>query len=220
MAPVFFRSPAELRGWLAAHHARGAELWVGFHRKASSGGGLTYQEALDEALCFGWIDGVRKKLDEVRWTIRFTPRKPKSYWSRVNVRRAEALVADRRMAPPGLKAFDARERKAPGRYSFERKPEKLEPALERRLAASGKAWDFFRAQPAWYQRTARWWVISAVREETRRKRLVALLADSARGLWIAGIRDKQPKAKPARPKPPLRTRSGARPRATRGSRRT
>ena len=219
MAPVFFRSTAELRGWLAAHHARAAELWVGFHRKASGRGGLTYHEALDEALCFGWIDGVRKKLDEERWTIRFTPRKPKSYWSRVNVRRAEALVADRRMAPAGLKALEARERKAPGRYSFERKPEKLDPAQERRLVASGKAWDFFRAQPAWYQRTARWWVISAVREETRRKRLDTLLADSARGLWIAGVRDRQPKtAKPK--KPPLRTRSGARPRASRGSRRT
>ena len=195
MAPVFFRTAAELRGWLAAHHARATELIVGFYRKASGKGALTYHEALDEALCYGWIDGVRRKLDDERWTIRFTPRRSKSYWSAVNIRRANALVASGRMASPGAKAFEARERKAPAKYSFENKPARLDAPLEQRLRASGRAWAFFEKQPPWYQRTIRWYVMSAARDDTRAKRLERVLADSAAGRWVGILRDKQPKAK-------------------------
>lgn len=177
----FFRSQAQFRKWLATNATKQAELWVGFYNKASGKGGLTYREALDEALCFGWIDGVRKSLDAESYVQRFTPRKKKSYWSAVNTRRAEELIKEKRMAPPGLKAFEARDVAATARYSFEREAPIFEPADIRTFKANRAAWTFFEAQPPYYRKLMVLRVVSAKKEETRRKRLEELMAVSAAG---------------------------------------
>lgn len=178
---VFFRSPAEWRAWLERQHAAAAEIWLGFRRQACSPAGLTYPEALDEALCFGWIDGVRKRVDATSYTNRFTPRRPRSCWSDVNTRRAEELIAAGRMAPPGLAAFAARDRSRTARYSFERATATLAPAQLAIFRKNRPAWDFFSAQPPGYRKVATWWVISAKQEATRARRLAALIAKSADG---------------------------------------
>jgi uncharacterized protein YdeI (YjbR/CyaY-like superfamily) len=177
--PTFFRSAGEFRAWLARHHGSAAELWVGFHKKTSGRGGITYGEALDEALCVGWIDGVRKSLDATRYTIRFTPRKPRSGWSAVNIRHVNRLMAEGRMRPSGLDAFERRDPKRAG-YSFEERPRRLPPALAKRFRADTHAWAFFQAQPPSYRRTALFWVLSAKKEETRERRLTTLIACSAK----------------------------------------
>ncbi len=177
---VFFKSPSEFRSWLAAHHGASRELWVGFYNKRAAKKGITYSEALDEALCFGWIDGVRKSLDQTRYYIRFTPRKQRSKWSLVNIKRVAALTKLGRMQPSGLKAFRERDKKNSG-YSYEQRPRKLPGRYERKLRANNRAWAFFKAQAPWYQRSAAWWVISAKQEETRLRRLSILIHDSANG---------------------------------------
>jgi uncharacterized protein YdeI (YjbR/CyaY-like superfamily) len=177
--PVHFDSPRGFRLWLEAHQATSAELWAGFHSKASGRRGLSYAEALDEALCFGWIDGLRRRVDRDTYVIRFTPRRGRSTWSLVNVRHARRLIAAGRMRGAGLRAFEARDQARTGIYSFEQRPRRLPPALERVFRASAKAWAFWNAQPPGYRRTATWWVVSAVREETRRSRLARLVATSA-----------------------------------------
>jgi uncharacterized protein YdeI (YjbR/CyaY-like superfamily) len=187
MRPVFFHSAAEFRRWLAQHHASSRELLVGFHRQASGRGGITYPEALDEALCFGWIDGIRRRRDETSYTIRFTPRKPRSTWSNVNVRHVERLEADGRMMPAGRAAFAAREATRTGIYSFENRPQNFPAAQEKRFRAHPAAWTFWQQQPPGYRRTAIWWVISAKQEATRERRLATLIADSAAGRRIAAI---------------------------------
>jgi uncharacterized protein YdeI (YjbR/CyaY-like superfamily) len=176
-----FRSPAELRRWLTAHHARERELHVGFWKKASGKGGITYQEALDEALCVGWIDGVRRSIDEDSYTIRFTPRKLTSNWSAVNVARVEELIAAGRMRPAGLEAFGRRDRSASNAYSFEQAEVTLPRAGQRAFRANADAWTFWKAQPPGYRKVATWWVVSAKREETRRRRLETLITHSAKG---------------------------------------
>jgi uncharacterized protein YdeI (YjbR/CyaY-like superfamily) len=183
MEVVHFPSAAAFRAWLAAHHASATELWVGFFRKDTGRGGLTYPEALDEALCFGWIDGIRKKVDAGSYTNRFTPRRARSTWSRVNICRVGQLKRTGRMTPAGSRAFAAREAKRSGIYSFEqeRQSARLNPAEQRQLRANARAWRFFQAQPPGYRRTASWWVVSAKREETRGKRLQILVACCARG---------------------------------------
>jgi uncharacterized protein YdeI (YjbR/CyaY-like superfamily) len=187
--PVFFATSAAFRRWLAKNHATASELWVAFYKKGSGEEGITYPEAVDEALCFGWIDGIRKGVDEKSYTNRFTPRKPGSTWSNINTRRVAELIADGRMTPAGQKAFDARNEKRSGVYSFEQKnAPALTPAQEKRFRASKAAWKFFSSQPPGYRRIALWWVISAKREETREKRLSTLIADSEAGLRIAQLR--------------------------------
>jgi len=181
---AFFKSLAEFRRWLVKNHAAVTELWVGFYRKDSGKGGITYQEALDEALCFGWIDGLKKKVGEDSYTHRFTPRKARSIWSAVNTKRAEELRGLGRMAPAGLKAFAAREANRSGIYSFENKPRQLDRAYEQKFKANTKAWEFFQAQPPGYRRTAAWWIVSAKKEETRWRRLEQLMHDSALGQRI------------------------------------
>jgi len=153
-------------------------LWVGFHRKESGKGGITYPQALDEALCFGWIDGLRQRVDDTSYAIRFTPRKPGSIWSAVNTKRVGELIKLKRIHSSGLNVFEGRDRKKANLYSYERRNSKLEPDHERRFKANKEAWDFFRAQAPWYQRTATYWVMSAKREETRLKRLATLIKDS------------------------------------------
>ena len=177
----FFRTPAEFRRWLEKNHAAATELRVGFYRKGSGEPSITWPESVDEALCFGWIDGVRRSIDEISYEIRFTPRRPASKWSAVNLRLAEALIAEGRMTDAGLRAFERRSDSNAG-YSFEqRKAPKLDPALEKRFRARAKAWRFFEAQPPGYRRLALFWVMSAKKEETRLRRLDQLIALSASG---------------------------------------
>ncbi|HEX7706891.1 MAG TPA: YdeI/OmpD-associated family protein [Thermoanaerobaculia bacterium] len=189
MDAKFFRSATEFRRWLESHHSTADELWVGFYKKAASRRGITYAEAVDESLCFGWIDGIRKRIDEERYANRFTPRKPRSNWSDVNTRRVAELTAAGRMHPAGLAAFQLRDESRAGVYSFEnRAAATLTPMQEARFRKSARAWTFFEAQPPGYRKTAIWWVVSAKREQTREKRLTTLIDDSANGLRIAMLR--------------------------------
>jgi len=185
--PRFFGSQAEWRAWLEQNHAERAEQWVGFHKVATGRKGLTYQQALDEALCFGWIDGLRRGGDDT-WSIRFTPRKPGSIWSAVNVRRVEELKTLGQMRPPGLEVYHNRDPAKEQRYSFENEPAVLAPEYERRLRANDKASAFFDAMPASYRRLVIWWVMSAKQETTRQRRLATLIADSAAGRKIKLMR--------------------------------
>jgi uncharacterized protein YdeI (YjbR/CyaY-like superfamily) len=189
--PIYFASPEEFRDWLSRHHATERELLVGFHKKGSGRPSMTWPESVDEALCFGWIDGVRRSVDEERYTIRFTPRKRASIWSNVNIRRAEALIASGRMQPAGQQAFDSRTADRSGVYSFEQRTEaSLSPEMIARLQDHPEAWRFWEAQPAGYRRTATWWVISAKQEATRLRRLDTLIADCAAGRRVAPLRRK------------------------------
>jgi len=181
-AARFFASPAAFRAWLEKHHARAAELLVGFWKVATGRPTLTWPESVDEAICYGWIDGVRRSVDAERYVIRFTPRKPGSQWSAVNRRKAEALLAAGRMAPAGLAAWEARPEAEDAGYSFENRREvAFPPALAKRFKAERAAWAWFSARPPGERRTATHWVVSAKREETRRKRLEVLIACSAAG---------------------------------------
>lgn len=186
--PRFFKSQAEWRAWLEKEHSARAEQWVGFHKVASGKGGLTYRQALDEALCFGWIDGLRKSIDDQRWMIRFTPRTRRSRWSAVNVRRVEELKALGHMRAPGLEVYDNRDPAEQQGYSFENDPTTLDPAYEKRLRANKKASGFFDKMPPSYRRPAVWWVMSAKQEATRQRRLATLIADSAAGRRIKQLR--------------------------------
>jgi uncharacterized protein YdeI (YjbR/CyaY-like superfamily) len=184
MKPTFFQSPAEFRAWLEKNHSTTTELLIGFYRRDSGKGGITYPEALDEALCFGWIDGIRKRFDETSYTVRFTPRKPGSIWSAVNTKRVADLMKSGRMHVAGQKEFDQRDRKKAALYSYERATCKLDGTYESKFRANKKAWEFYQAQAPWYRRTSAWWVISAKREETRLRRLEQLIEDSAKGRRI------------------------------------
>jgi uncharacterized protein YdeI (YjbR/CyaY-like superfamily) len=181
----FFASGAEFRAWLEANHATKKELIVGYHKRGSGKPSMTWPESVDEALCFGWIDGVRRSLGPDAYTIRFTPRKPTSVWSAVNVARVAELTKAGRMQPAGERAFAARRADRTGIYSFEqRKSLVLEPSHERTLRANRKAAAFFDAQPPWYQRAVIHWIVSAKREETRLRRLAQLVKDSAAGRTV------------------------------------
>lgn len=179
MNTLFFESPSQFRDWLDENHDKAQEIWVGFYKKGSGKLGITYKEALDEALCYGWIDGIRKSLDEERYMNRFTPRKPKSNWSAVNIKRVGELQALGRMKPAGLREFEKRD---PSRvYSYETNVRDLDPALEQRFRANPQAWDFFQAQAPSYRRTIQFWIMSAKQEETRLRRLDKLMESSAKG---------------------------------------
>ena len=181
MEPLFFRAPEEFRAWLREHHDTERAALLGFYKKRSGVTGFTQAQAVDEALCYGWIDGHVKSLDENRYTARFTPRTPHSIWSAVNIRRAGQLIAEGRMEPPGLAAFTGRDPRQAGKYSFEHEQQSLAEADGARFRANATAWVFFQAQPPSYQRPAIWWVVSAKKEETRQKRLATLIQDSAEG---------------------------------------
>lgn len=177
--PIFFESPAAWRAWLAEHHARETEVILGLYKKASGRAGMSWSEAVDEALCFGWIDGVRRGVDEISTSIRFTPRKARSTWSAVNIAKAERLIAEQRMRPAGLRAFQARTEENSRIYSFEQGEVELGEEALARLRAEPGAWDYWWARPAGYKRLAAWWVISAKRPETRERRLATLIEDCA-----------------------------------------
>jgi uncharacterized protein YdeI (YjbR/CyaY-like superfamily) len=181
LSPKFFKTPSALRKWLAAHHATSKELWVGFYKKGSGKPSIDWPESVDEALCFGWIDGIRKSIDAHSYMIRFTPRKPTSVWSAVNMKNVEKLISDNRMQPAGLKAFAARRENRSGIYSYEqRSPELVEPYLGK-LKRNKAAWTFFQAQPPSYRKVMNWWVVSAKQEATRLKRLDKLIEESLQG---------------------------------------
>jgi uncharacterized protein YdeI (YjbR/CyaY-like superfamily) len=195
MKPTFFATRRELRAWLDEHHNTATELWVGVYKKDSGRPSITWSEVVDEALCFGWIDGIRRGIDDQRYMNRLTPRKPNSNWSEVNIRRVQELTRQRRMRAPGLKAFRER-RKAPASApTYEQRYRvKLDAASERRFRNEKEAWRWFQAQPDGYKASARLWVVSAKRPETRERRLDTLIEDSAK----------------ARRVPPLRPRTGRR----------
>lgn len=180
MTPTFFPTQAAFRRWLAKHGQATTELWVGFHKKGSGRTGMTYQEAVDEALCHGWIDGIIKRIDEVSYMHRFTPRKRTSHWSAVNIAKVGALEAAGRMTPAGRAAFANHEsRKAP--YSHERAHRELTTEQRAKVRANRKAWAFFQAQPPSYRKVVAWWIASAKREATRARRLDLLITCSAEG---------------------------------------
>ena len=178
--PTFFATPAKFRAWLESHHATKTELLVGFYKKGSGKPSITWPESVNEALCFGWIDGIRRSLGADAYTIRFTPRKPTSIWSVINVDKVAELTKLGKMRKAGLRAFALRTAAKTGVYSFERsQAAKLTPSQEKELRANVKAATFFDAQPPWYRRTAIHWVISAKQAETRERRLAMLIADCA-----------------------------------------
>ena len=204
MKPTFFESGAAFRRWLERHHASATELLLGFYatelllgfyKKGAPKSGISYREALDEALCFGWIDGVRKSIDEHAWTIRFTPRKARSIWSVVNIKRTHELIAAGVMHPAGAAAFEQRDEKRSQLYSYEARTRPLGAPYERVFRANARAWRFFEAQPPSYQRAANWYVMSAKQEATRQRRLATVIACSARGEWLPGMISRPKKAR-------------------------
>ena len=184
MKPTFFESPDDFREWLERNHDSAEELVTGLHKTSSGKPSITLREAQDEAICFGWIDGVAHSLDESSYTIRFTPRRRGSVWSAVNIKRAHALIGAGRMTPAGLAAFEKRDEKRAKRYSYEREKPEFDAASEKIFRANRKAWAFFRAQPPGYQRLQTWWVMSAKTEETRARRLAVLIEISREGRKI------------------------------------
>lgn len=186
--PIYFASAEEFREWLALHHDSERELLVGFHKKGTGRPSMTWSESVDEALCVGWIDGVRRSVEGERYTIRFSPRRASSVWSNVNIRRAEALIASGRMQPAGLRAFEARKPDRSGVYSFEQRGEAaLTEEMTERFRANVAAWRFWESQPPGYRRTATWYVASAMKEETRARRLEKLIADCVAGRRITEL---------------------------------
>lgn len=182
MKPKFFSSPSDFRQWLEKNYHTASELLVGFHKKSSGKKSVTYAEALDEALCFGWIDGVRKSLNETSYTIRFTPRKPKSIWSNVNVRHVERLKKGGRMHAAGLEAYEKRDPERTGIYAFENAPHTLSPAYEKKFRQNKKAWKFFEEQPPGYKKLMIFRIMSGKKEETRLRRLEQTIEVSEKGV--------------------------------------
>ncbi len=184
----FFATPAAFRRWLVQHHTTTREFWVGFHKKATRKPSITWPEAVDQLLCFGWIDGVRKSVDSGSYAIRITPRRQGSIWSTVNTRRAEELLRCGLMRAAGAKAFRERDVKKSAQYSFEHQPVELTPAQREQFRANHPAWEYFRSQPPGYRKTATFWVVSAKQRTTQQRRLSTLIADSAAGRRIAQLR--------------------------------
>lgn len=188
MNPVFFADSQELREWLAAHSAGAREAWIGLYRKGSGRPSITWPELVDQLLCFGWIDGIRKSIDEQSYMIRVTPRKPGSNWSAVNLRRVPELIELGMVQPPGVAAWEARDERRALQYTYEREHAVLGPELESLFRAEPEAWEFFQAQPPSYRKSAIIWVVTAKRDETRKRRLQVLITDSARGQRIGLLR--------------------------------
>jgi uncharacterized protein YdeI (YjbR/CyaY-like superfamily) len=191
MNPKYFTTSTKFHDWLEKHHATSTELLVGFYKVGTGKHSITYQEALDEALCFGWIDGIRKTVDAERYTIRFTPRKPTSNWSNVNIKRLKELIAEGRVKPAGLAAFEARTAEKSGVYTYENRPQQLIAEYEKLFRANKQAWEFFQSQAPYYQRTACSWVMTAKKEETRLHRLATLIEDSAQGRRLGIMGEKR-----------------------------
>ena len=183
----FFKTPSAFRKWLEKNHEIKKELVVGFYKRGTGKPSITWPESVDEALCFGWIDGIRKRVDDECYTIRFTPRKPRSIWSTININRVKDLASLGKMSRAGLKAFEKRDEKKSGIYSYERATSQLSPDFLKKFRANKEAWKYFHTTPPWYQRTATHWVTSAKKEETRSSRLERLIESSSKGEFIAPL---------------------------------
>ena len=181
---TFFKSQPDFRKWLEKNHNKTAELVVGFYKVGTGKKSIGYKESVDEALCFGWIDGVRRRIDVESYSIRFTPRRTGSIWSRANIKRAEELEKLGLMKESGLKIFHSFDKKKTNRYSFEQKTVKLSSEFEKQFKANKKAWEYFQSMPPSYRKPAMWWVMSAKQEETRIRRMNTLIADSEAGIKI------------------------------------
>jgi uncharacterized protein YdeI (YjbR/CyaY-like superfamily) len=192
LKPVFFETPAAFRQWLVRHHGSAEVLWVGYYKKGSGMPSITWPESVDQALCFGWIDGIRKSIDQARYTIRFTSRKRGSVWSSINIKRAQALIAEGFMYPAGHEAYRARKLNKSGVYSYEQRSASLPPPYDGLLKKNKIVWKFFQEQPASYRKTVSWWIISAKKEETRLKRLAKLVTYSAQGQRLPELAKKKP----------------------------
>lgn len=190
--PLFFKSPEEYRRWLEKNHESAKELWIGYWKKATGKPSVTWQQVVDESLCFGWIDGIRKSIDAESFKQRVTPRRSTSFWSQINIRRVGELTAEGRMHTAGLTAFEKRDRTKV--YSYKDFNRELGPREEAQFRKNKKAWKFFQSQPPGYKRLAGWWVTSAKKEETRQRRLESLMRDSAAGRRIGGLVPKKAKA--------------------------
>lgn len=193
--PTFFRTALGFRKWLEKNHDRMPELLLGFHRVDSGKGGITYREALDEALCFGWIDGLRKRYTAGSYTIRFTPRKPGSIWSVIDTTRMNELVKLRRVPTAGLKVFNQRDRKKSKLYAYEVEKCEFDAEFAKQFRANSRAWEFYQSQAPWYRRVYCYWVMSAKREDMRLRRLATLIGDSENGPRIKRLtaNPKEPK---------------------------
>jgi uncharacterized protein YdeI (YjbR/CyaY-like superfamily) len=209
-SPRAFRSPEAFRVWLLKHHATEPELLIRIFKNHMARRGMTNAQAVDEALCFGWIDGVRRRIDADSFSVRFTPRRKGSVWSAINIRRVAELEQTGRMHEAGRAAFAAR---VASSYSYESRPRELAPALLARLKKNRPAWRFFSAQAPWYQRISAFWIMSAKQPQTRERRLADLIARSEEKLPIRGLAAASVK-RPAAPAPGPRGRPG------RGTRRT
>ena len=185
---TFFPTPADLRTWFEAHHATAKELQLGYYKKGTGKPSVTWPESVDEALCFGWIDGVRHSIDEERYTIRFTPRRPNSIWSAVNLKRVPELKKEGRMHPTGLKVYEERNPEKAEIYSYERDRVSFEKTHEDQLKAKPKAWEFYQSLAPSAKKSTIWWVMSAKREETRMKRMNVLIECCEEGLKIPMLR--------------------------------
>lgn len=183
--PTFFETGAAFRKWLDKHHHKAEELLVGYYKVGSGKKSMSWSESVDEAICYGWIDGVRKTIDEERYTIRFTPRKHKSIWSAVNVKKVEDLTREGRMMPAGIAAFNKREMERTAIYTYERAdPLQLSEAYEQQLRANQKAWEFYQKMAPSYRKLTAHWIMSGKQEATRDKRLAELIRDSAAGTKV------------------------------------
>lgn len=185
---LFFPTPEAFRAWLEANHQQASELWVGYYKKKTGIPSMTWPESVDEALCYGWIDGLRKSIDEQRYKIRFSPRKAGSHWSAVNIERVGVLKKEGRMQPAGLEAFARRTEKNSRRAGYEQKSVALPPEYEAHIRAHPDAWAFFEALAPSYKKNSIWWVMQAKREETRQRRLRILIESSAEGKKIPPLR--------------------------------
>jgi len=176
----FFPTPADFRKWLEKNHGTATELWVGFYKRDSARPSITWPESVDEELCFGWIDGIRKRVDEISYKIRFSPRRRGSIWSAINIGRAQELTKKKRMRPAGARAFAARIEYKSGIYSYEQRKAELPEPYAKILKKNKTAWDFFQAQSPSYRKMINWYIVSAKKEETRMQRLEKLITASGK----------------------------------------
>lgn len=188
MEPIFFANTSELRKWFEKNHDKEKELLVGYYKTHTGKPSITWSQSVDQALCFGWIDGIRKSLGETGYTIRFTPRKPGSIWSDINIKKVEEFTQKGLMRPAGIEAFNKRDEKKSRVYSFEQKNIQLDKNFEKQFKQNKKAWNFFQSQPPSYRKPAMWWVMSAKQDETKQRRLATLIKDSEEGQRIKQMR--------------------------------
>ena len=186
MKPMFFPTPAAFRAWLKKHHKTADELWVGYYRKDSGKPSITWSESVDEALCFGWIDGIRKKISDEAYTNRFTPRRAGSNWSAINIAKVKQLTRKKRMTPAGLAAYKKRTEAKSRVYTYESVSHAFDKALEKKFRANKKAWAFFQVQPPYYRKLMTGWVNGAKQEETRLRRLDKLIKACESGTRFMG----------------------------------